>query len=199
MKRSILTVIVCVGYLGVASSDVPFTQDTYALQNSEKPALDANGGAYQYSQPPNYNYLPLDTPGSYQYNPPPNNNYLPPSAPSPVNGPLSGFYKPVYPVPYHTHDSWFWDKLKSKISLFTIGKLVLKLLIFKKIVKFIGIICLLLVLPKLKTLFHDSGSMSSEEEGLSSKHVETDKEKMEKHINDIHEFIVSAIQEFDER
>jgi len=56
---------------------------------------------------------------------------------------------------------------------------LLKLLIFKKIVKFIGLIFLLLVLPKLKNIFKDDMmSGSSESDGMESKFVETDKGKM---------------------
>lgn len=47
----------------------------------------------------------------------------------------------------------FLDKFKLKLDLFTIGKLLLKLVIFKKIVSFIAIICLLLFIPSLKN--HD--------------------------------------------
>lgn len=36
------------------------------------------------------------------------------------------------------------------MDFFTIGKILLKLIIFKKIVKFIALICLLLFLPKLQ-------------------------------------------------
>lgn len=115
-------------------------------------------------------------------------SYLPPATSPPVpvygppqtpiyNAPPPSFYKPAPPLPYHSHD-YFWEKLKSKISLFTIGKLLLKLLIFKKIVKFIGVICLLMVLPKIKNLFNDNMNTSMEDEGMSSKIVETDKGKI---------------------
>lgn len=102
--------------------------------------------------------------------------YGPPQTPI-YNAPPPSFYKPAPPLPYHSHD-YFWEKLKSKISLFTIGKLLLKLLIFKKIVKFIGVICLLMVLPKIKNLFNDNMNTSMEDEGISSKIVETDKGKI---------------------
>lgn len=42
-----------------------------------------------------------------------------------------------------------WDKFHFKFDLLTLGKILLKLLIFKKIVKFIGVICLLMFLPTL--------------------------------------------------
>lgn len=51
--------------------------------------------------------------------------------------------------------NWLLDKLKFKLDFFTIGKILLKLIIFKKIVKFIALICLLLFLPKLQTIKDD--------------------------------------------
>ncbi|KAH8292670.1 hypothetical protein KR044_013029, partial [Drosophila immigrans] len=116
--------------------------------------------------------------GGYNYHPPKDNGFLPPGpvyGPQPVyNSRQPQFYNPSHSFAYHSHIS-FLDKLKSKISLLTLGKIILKLLIFKKIVKFIGIICLLLVLPKLKNLFSDNTSI--DDEGMYSKNVETDKGK----------------------
>lgn len=128
--------------------------------------------------------------GGYNYSPPPNNQYLPPSTPAPIYGPPAPVYgppAPVYgppqpyykPIPYkyHPHDhSSLLEKIKTKINLFTIGKILLKLVIFKKIVKFIGLICLLLFLPKLKDMFKED--MSNDEDGLESKQVETEKGKI---------------------
>jgi hypothetical protein len=45
---------------------------------------------------------------------------------------------------------WILSKIKAKLNLFTLGKILLKLVIFHKIVKFFGLICLLLFLPSLK-------------------------------------------------
>ncbi|KAH8385053.1 hypothetical protein KR093_010810, partial [Drosophila rubida] len=154
-------------------------------------------GDYNYNPSKDTNYLPppvvapmsaygspLAFTGDYDYQPPRDNSYLPPKpvySPQPVyNSEQPPFYKPAHSIPYHSHIS-FLDKLKSKISLFTLGKIILKLLIFKKIVKFIGIICLLLVLPKLKNLFGDNTSV--EDEGMNSKNVETDKGKCAKPQN----------------
>ncbi|XP_044757802.1 uncharacterized protein LOC123315958 [Coccinella septempunctata] len=63
----------------------------------------------------------------------------------PVHGPLST----LNGIPYSLIESIF-DKFKYKLDLFTIGKIILKLVIFKKIVSFIGILCLLLFIPSLK-------------------------------------------------
>lgn len=48
-------------------------------------------------------------------------------------------------------EHWLFDKFKFKLDLFTIGKILIKLIIFKKIIKFIALICLLLFLPRLQT------------------------------------------------
>lgn len=81
------------------------------------------------------------------------------------------------PYPYHPRDHLsLLHKIKTKINLFTIGKIILKLLIFKKIVKFIGVICLLLFLPKLKDMFKEEPS--SDEDGMESKQVETEQGKL---------------------
>ncbi|TDG46168.1 hypothetical protein AWZ03_007376 [Drosophila navojoa] len=193
MKRNFVILfgfVLCTG-----AWDISAGQDTYtdALQNSHNTDHDGLGGGYQYNPPPDNSYLP------------PDNSYLPPAptpqapvyGPPPVpfyNSPPPVYYKPAHPIPYQAHDS-ILAKLKSKISLLTLGKIVLKLLIFKKIVKFIGIICLLLVLPKLKHMFTDNMSMEDE---INSKHVETDKEKLQKHIDSVYDFIMSSIQAFEE-
>lgn len=48
-----------------------------------------------------------------------------------------------------------------KLNVFTIGKILLKLVIFKMIVKFIAVICLLMFLPKLE---HIKGDKEDDEE-----------------------------------
>lgn len=47
-------------------------------------------------------------------------------------------------------EKWLLDKIKFKVDFYTIGKILLKLVIFKKIVKFVALICLLLFVPTLK-------------------------------------------------
>lgn len=74
-------------------------------------------------------------------------------------------------------EHWLLDKFKFKLDLFTIGKILLKLIIFKKIIKFIALICLLLFLPKLQTKhmnFMDllGGGDDSDEETESSETIE---------------------------
>jgi hypothetical protein len=68
-----------------------------------------------------------------------------------------------------SHEQWFLAKLFKKFDLVLMSKLLLKLIIFKKIVKFIAIICLLLFLPTLKKKFEDVTSGESEEEQRNGK------------------------------
>lgn len=98
---------------------------------------------FRYGPPvPGPAYGPPNPPPSYgPPNPPP--VYGPP----PAYGPASSV-QVFYGVPHAMLS--FWDKLKLKLDLFTVGKILLKLVIFKKIVSFIAILCLLLFIPALK-------------------------------------------------
>lgn len=128
-----------------------------------------------------------------------------------IYGPPSQVYGPPtfhQPVIYQPRDHWFLEKLKKKINLFTIGKIILKLLIFKKIIKFIGIICMLLFLPKLKHFLKDD--MSMDETSEESRYIRTEKgntfylysydflsfffsDALEKHIEDLQDIILRSI------
>lgn len=59
---------------------------------------------------------------------------------------------------------WFVAKFMKKVDLILVSKILLKLIIFKKIVKFIGIICLLLFIPVLKKKFEEHTSDEEEDE-----------------------------------
>lgn len=85
---------------------------------------------------------------SYSYGPP---------VPVPIYGSL-------YEVPHAMLG--FFDKLKFKIDLFTIGKIILKIMIFKKIVSLIAILCLLLFIPSLKHHKEDYNENSSAEDSV---------------------------------
>lgn len=63
-----------------------------------------------------------------------------------------------------SHSEWFLAKLMKKFDLILVSKIILKLIIFKKIVKFIGIICLLMFIPILKKKFEEHSGESDEEE-----------------------------------
>lgn len=117
----------------------------------------------EYGAPPSSSYGPSST--STSYGPPPSSSYGPPSnsfgyhygppsfGPRPINvfnyGPSPQKYPIIHSAPRDEH--WLFDKFKFKLDLFTIGKILIKLIIFKKIIKFIALICLLLFLPKLQT------------------------------------------------
>lgn len=119
---------------------------------------------------------------NYEY---PKQEYGLPSYPKTEYGPPTYNFKPIYGAPIHhpvyrvpqhhydylpsptysaPRDNWFsLDKLKFNFDMYTIGKILLKLLIFKKIIKFMALICLLLFLPKFQsdststTVVHDEG------------------------------------------
>lgn len=126
--------------------------------------------------PPAIEYGPPSTPAPY-LPPAPAVAYGPPQSvygpPAPVYGPPAPVYGPpkqVYGPPssyYHPREDSIFDKFKFKLDFFTIGKIVLKLLFFKKIIKFLGIICLLLFLPKLKGLFKEDKDKDDSSESRS--------------------------------
>lgn len=101
--------------------------------------------------------------------------YGPPSMPGPMMWP-----SPVYgqPAPAYGPPSMFsgmemphgfmglLDKIKMKLDIFTVLKIILKLVIFKKIIKFIAILCLLMFIPsfKPKEEMNDDSMMMMESE-----------------------------------
>lgn len=139
--------------------------------------------AYQDTKPKSSSYGPPSPsygPPASSYGPPAS-SYGPPSSsyePShhPIYSPVPTIHQIYYghsgPPPSHGHypaagwegpreENWLLNKLKFKLDFFTIGKILLKLIIFKKIVKFIALICLLLFLPKLQSL-HDNKDKDEE-------------------------------------
>ncbi|CAD6995473.1 unnamed protein product [Ceratitis capitata] len=166
--------VMCITFVFTVECLPEYSQDTYlnALQSSHKPSYDDSLG-YNYIPPSSNNLQPQNS----LYGPP-NQAYGPPTLHIPL---------PTYHPRYH----WFLEKLKKKINLFTIGKIILKLLIFKKIIKFIGVICLLLFLPKLKDLLKED--MSMEESSAESKTTWSEKEALKKHIEELLHIIPSSI------
>lgn len=68
-----------------------------------------------------------------------------------------------------SHTEWFIAKLLKKFDLVLMSKIILKIIIFKKIIKFIGLICLLMFIPLLKKKFEDhSGELDDEERRIDS-------------------------------
>ncbi|VVC94083.1 unnamed protein product [Leptidea sinapis] len=101
---------------------------------------------------------------------PPTSSYGPPS-PSygpPIHKPLPPVYgppiNPSYGVPYTAPGFSFLDKLSFKLDILTIAKLMLKFLIFKKIVTMIAVACMLLVIPKLISFKKDKFGDNNEED-----------------------------------
>lgn len=80
---------------------------------------------------------------------------------------------PVYGAPYALPDVAHISLLPNidlglplalKLNAFTIAKIILKLVIFKMIVKFIAVICLLLFIPKLEIIKKKVSNKDDDEE-----------------------------------
>ncbi|RZC39825.1 transferrin, partial [Asbolus verrucosus] len=107
---------------------------------------------YQYG-PPKYAYGPPVAP-VHKYKLKKLSNYGPPV---PVYAPSAPAYGPPAPVYGAPHGMLgLLDKFKIKLDLFTLGKILLKIVLFKKTVSFIAILCLLLFLPSLKHKVDDA-------------------------------------------
>lgn len=73
---------------------------------------------------------------------------------------------------------WLFDKYSKKVDLVLLTKILLKLIIFKKIVKFIALVCLLFFIPAIKDDSakeeRNTGSMSVYGEKIDSKKIQTE-------------------------
>ncbi|XP_013138092.1 PREDICTED: LOW QUALITY PROTEIN: uncharacterized protein LOC106103009 [Papilio polytes] len=146
---------------------VKFESDiTYnAPPNTYGPPSSSYGPPASSYGPPSSSYGPPASsygPPAQSYGPPaasygpPSNSYGPPihKPPPPIYGPP---LKPSYGIPYTAPGLSFFDKLSLKLDILTIAKLMLKFLIFKKIVTMIAVVCMLLVIPKLISFKKDDG------------------------------------------
>lgn len=113
-------------------------------ENTNLPST--NYGTPIYASPEN-SYLPSPAYGGPYHKPETNYGFPKPSYGAPT------YLPPPTKNPQNIDSRWLWDNLKFKLDLYTIGKIILKIVIFKKIVKFFAIICMLLVLPTLKSKF----------------------------------------------
>ncbi|KAJ0183275.1 hypothetical protein K1T71_001251 [Dendrolimus kikuchii] len=160
------------GYFPPSHTPVKFESDiTYdAPPNTYGPPSSNYGPPAQSYGPP----APTYGPPSPSYGPPAP-NYGPPAPsygppihkplpPPPIYGPP---LKPSYGVPYTAPGFSFFDKLALKLDILTIAKLLLKFLIFKKLVTMLGVVCMLLVIPKLISFKKDKTSPSNDEEDRS--------------------------------
>uniref|UniRef100_A0A336MN52 CSON004151 protein n=1 Tax=Culicoides sonorensis TaxID=179676 RepID=A0A336MN52_CULSO len=159
--------------------------NSYPVYNVPDSFDKSNSNGYDY-KPPSTSYgQPIDTyvppASSYggPYHKPPQSSYGPPSYAAPVylQAPPPN-YVPYGPPAEESSkggslEKWLLEKIKFKIDFYTIGKILLKLVIFKKIVKFIGLICLLMFIPTLKKKLgmddkdqHDSEDSEDSEERL---------------------------------
>lgn len=155
------------GYSGPSSSN------SYKFE----PEITYNSPPNTYGPPANTYGPPSNTygPPTQTYGPPalnygsPSQNYGPPvqsygppvHKPVPVYGPPP---KPSYGVPYTAPGLGFLDKLSLKLDILTVAKLLLKFMIFKKIVTMIAVVCMLLVIPKLISFKKDASSSGNDEE-----------------------------------
>ncbi|XP_029162940.1 uncharacterized protein LOC114934446 isoform X2 [Nylanderia fulva] len=129
---------------------------------SFKPSTGYNVPQNSYG-PPQNPYGTSQNPSYYPQTPsygPPENSYPPPQQ---GYGPSvhTSIPTPIYSAPYALPDVSSISLLPSfdlglpfalKLNAFTIAKIILKLVIFKMIVKFIAVICLLLFIPKLEII-----------------------------------------------
>uniref|UniRef100_A0A182PAI0 Uncharacterized protein n=1 Tax=Anopheles epiroticus TaxID=199890 RepID=A0A182PAI0_9DIPT len=160
--------------------------------------------SYDYSVPTG-SYGPPTSTGNELYQPAPHKEYGPP--PKPVYGPPKPIYGPPPPpppppgpvthgMPYFSPENWLLSKLKFKFDLFTIGKILLKLVIFKKIVKFIALLCLLFFIPTLKPSGGGGGGHgedSSEEDRRRAYDLQFD---YERRLSEVTKFGLTALEAF---
>ncbi|XP_057330599.1 uncharacterized protein LOC130670969 isoform X2 [Microplitis mediator] len=94
----------------------------------------------------------------------PQNYYGAPSSYLPAKGPTQGYGNEWngYSLPQLMPSIDFSWPFALKLNAFTIAKILLKLVIFKMIVKFIAVICLLLFIPKLEMKKDDNDNDDDE-------------------------------------
>lgn len=147
-----------------ASYSVPSTAygATYSVHTAPSSTYSVHG-SNSYSAPSSSysgmsSYYPSSSYGS------PHPSY---GSPQPTYGPAPT-YAPAptmhMPEAQKSHSEFFLAKIMKKFDLILMSKILLKLIIFKKIVKFIGIICLLLFIPVLKKKFEEHSGYNDEEE-----------------------------------
>lgn len=125
------------------------------------------GSSYGSPIQPTYGPPTYTSPGTASYYP--HSSYgVPSSAPSYSYYPTASVAPTAPQQPYgfdlKSHEG-FMAKLVKKFDLVLMSKLLLKLIIFKKIIKFIAIICLLLFIPTIKNkLYAVTGGAGDDED-----------------------------------
>ncbi|CAH1728415.1 unnamed protein product [Chironomus riparius] len=171
------------------------TYPTYESPNSypSSPSVPSapSGSGYTYTPPNNYGPPSVSfptAPGSSSYYP---NSYMPPP-PAPQYGPPTGIMETVQ----KGHEG-FIEKLIKKIDLVLMSKALLKLIIFKKIIKFIAVICLLMFIPVLKKKFEESaGGSGNEDEERKSKLLDSYAD-VDFRVKEVANFALTAIEAFE--
>ncbi|XP_043274417.1 uncharacterized protein [Venturia canescens] len=134
--------------------------------------------------PPNTGYSPAGTPHQ-AYGPPPSSSY---GAPFAIQNPSQQLSSLMPSIDF----SW---PFALKLNAFTLAKILLKLVIFKMIVKFIALICLLLFIPKLeivkKVESNDDSDDSDDGRTLFSKDSALER------LNILTAFVTSAIEKYE--
>lgn len=142
------------------SSQPPSESNSYLPPSSYGPPI-------KYPEP-SYNSINTYGPPSQSYGPPAQNYGPPlPNYGPPIHKPLPPVYgppKPTYGVPYTAPGLSFLDKLSLKLDILTVAKILLKLMIFKKIVTMLAVVCLLLFIPKIIHFKKGASNFNDEED-----------------------------------
>ncbi|KAL6262926.1 hypothetical protein P5V15_005714 [Pogonomyrmex californicus] len=185
--------------------NVPSPTDSYS--QSFRPSMDYSDrySVPQNSYGPSQNYGPPNNSPSFypqisSHGPP--GNYLPPQQ---GYGPSihTSASTPVYGAPYALPDVAHFSLLPSidlglplalKLNAFTIAKIILKLVIFKMIVKFIAVICLLLFIPKLEIIkkkVSNNKDDDDEERNFSSPYASSET------LNNLENVVRSSVEKYE--
>ncbi|CAG4930010.1 unnamed protein product [Colias eurytheme] len=186
-KQGVVIITAKDGEKKISNRDDSFSGYDYTPSYSSSDSFSSSGPSNSYLPSSSYG-SPVKFESDITYNSPPNSygppsssygppsgSYGPPTAsygpPSPAYGPpihkplpVYGPPRPSYGVPYTAPGLGFFDKLSLKLDILTIAKLMLKFLIFKKIVTMIAVVCMLLVIPKLISFKKDKGGDDNNDE-----------------------------------
>lgn len=158
------------GFSGPSSSNSYLPPSSYGPPVKFEPEITYNSPPNTYGPPANTYGPPANTygPPAQTYGPPaPNYGPPPQTYGPPIHKPVPAYgppLKPSYGIPYTAPGLGFLDKLSFKLDILTVAKLMLKFLIFKKIVTMIAVVCMLLVIPKLISFKKDAGSANNDDE-----------------------------------
>nr|XP_012222237.1 PREDICTED: uncharacterized protein LOC105672101 [Linepithema humile] len=161
-----------------------------------KPSVDYNSNSYGPPRDGPSFYPPTSSYG------PPGNSYLQPQqgyGPSIHTSAPTAVYGAPYSLPDVSHIPFLPNidlglPFALKLNAFTIAKILLKLVIFKMIVKFIAIICLLLFIPKLEIIkkkVSNKDDDDNEERSLSSPYASSEM------LNNLEDVVKSSVEKYE--